>query len=103
MRKCPDEETLTSYLDYRLSTENWNKVRGHCYFCDKCKKIVSVVAKAISLRRNRLGLSQREKQSEGVEALRLGLLLQPPNDPEWENMAKNISMRLGKNKTIRGE
>lgn len=103
MRKCPDEETLTAYLDYRLSTENWNKVRGHCYFCDDCQRIIRVVAKAISLRRGRLGLSQVEKQKEGAEALKLGLLLQPPNDPKWEKLARNIGKRLRKNKTIRGE
>lgn len=94
MEKCPDEKTLISYLDHRLPGEEWYKVRGHCYFCKNCQKIVGIAAEAISLRRNRLGLSQLEEQNSGLEALKLGLLISPPNDPKWQKAADELKKRI---------
>lgn len=89
--KCPEEEILARYLDYQLPSKEWERIRAHCFFCDNCQKIVRVAAEAIKLRRNRLGSGPGEKNNQYAEALRLGLLLQPPHDPKWAADAQRMS------------
>ncbi|NQS89755.1 hypothetical protein HQ584_08215 [Patescibacteria group bacterium] len=100
MKKCPDEKTLVRYLDYRLPSKQWDEVRGHCYFCDNCQKIVRVSAEAIKLRRNRLGSGPGEKNNQYAEALRLGLLLQPPHDPRFAKDADRLRVKALRKGTL---
>lgn len=93
IRKCPDEATLAGYLDYRLPSKDWQDVRGHCYFCKKCQKIVRIFVKAIELRRQRVGLLENNRDNELLETWRLGLLKSPPGDPKWAKVAEEVQKR----------
>lgn len=94
MKKCPDEKILAEYLDYRLPSKQWQEVRAHCYFCDDCQKIVRIATEAISLRRNRLGLSENEKKNEIPEALRLGILSNSPGNPAFARDAAKLHLKM---------
>lgn len=94
MRKCPDEKTLAGYLDYRLPSKEWEDVRGHCYFCKECQKVVRSFVEATNLRRQRLGGLENKKEDEILETFRLGLLASPPNDPKWVKLVADVKKRV---------
>jgi len=44
---CPDEETLTSYIENKLSASEAEKIERHLSLCDKCNEYVVVMNKTL--------------------------------------------------------
>jgi S1-C subfamily serine protease len=44
---CPDEETLTSYIENKLSASEAEKIEKHLSLCDKCNEYVVVMNKTL--------------------------------------------------------